>query len=310
MGIFKANFDKPGKGVDELAPRSEGATLFFEIFFRKFGRFVQINLLYLVTLIPTFLFVAYFVGGTFSNAIQDTFGSVLAGWIGLAEPDFGNIEYLTLYTMTDFVIRIVVGMVFTIFWGMGPVTAGIHYIFRNYSREENSFILSDFWDAIKDNFKQSIAVFIIDVIAAIVLFYATTFYSSQTNIMYYAKYLMYCLLLFYTMMHLFIYPLMVRYKLTIGKLFRNAALFAMASLPYSFLMIIILGLFTFGAIYLGLFLMSGMGMVVFLTIYLILIAIILYSLCGFIVSFNAECQINKHIDENAGVEEKSNYKKK
>lgn len=308
MGIFNTNYNKPGKGVDKLAPRSEGGTLFFEIFFRKFGRFVQINLLYLLTLIPTFLIVAYFIGGTISNAVQETFGTTLAGLVGLDQPDFNNLEYTTLYMITDLCIRFLVGMIFTIFWGMGPVTAGVHYIFRNYSREENSFILSDFWDAIKDNFKQSIIVFIIDIVVALVFFYSTTFYSAQTNFMQYAKYLLYCLILFYTMIHLFVYPLMVRYKLSIGKLFRNSALFAMASLPFSFLMIIILGLLTFGALYFGIFFLSGMGFVIFLLVYIILLMIIMYSFCGFIVSFNAECQINKHLDKDAHVEEKTSFK--
>lgn len=303
MGIFMRNYNKPGKGVDELAPKSDGATLFFEIFFRKFWKFIQVNLLYLVALIPTFA-VMYLLAGIISNSVFATFGNQLASIVGLSEPDLSNADFSMIYVIIDNGIRIFAAVVFTIFWGMGPATAGMHYIMRNYSREENAFILSDFWDAVKDNFKQSIVVFIIDALMFIVFFYAITFYAAQDNFMRFLKYPMYCLFLFYTMVHLFIYPLMVRYKLTIGKLYRNAALFSMVSLPYSFLVLILLALLTFGAMYLGLFLMPSTMLAGFITVYLALVVFLLYAFCGFIVSYNAECQIAKHIDEDAHVEEK------
>lgn len=303
MGIFMRNYNKPGKGVDELAPKSEGATLFFEIFFRKFWKFIQINLLYLVALIPTFIII-YIISGVISNSVLTTFANQVAAIVGLSAPDISNPDYSMIYVVFDNCIRIFSAVMFTIFWGMGPATAGVHYIMRNYSREENAFILSDFWYAVKDNFKQSLAVFVIDVVMFFVLFYAVTFYASQTGFIKYLKYPMYCIFLFYTMVHLFLYPLMVRYKLTIGKLYKNAALFSMVSLPFSILVLILLSLLTIGAVYFGVFVLSGSMLPMFLTVYVLLIALILYSLCSFIVSYNAECQIAKHIDDEANVEEK------
>ena len=303
MGIFMRNYNKPGKGVDPLAPKSEGATLFFEIFFRKFWKFIQVNLLYCIALIPTFI-IMFILAGTVSNAVLTTFDTGIASLVGLSAPDFNNSDFNLLYITIDVCLRAFVTVLFTVFWGMGPATAGLHYIMRNYSREENAFILSDFWDAVKDNFKQSLVVFIVDVIMLFAFFYAITFYNSQTNILKYAKYLVYCLFLFYTMVHLFLYPLMVRYKLTIGKLYRNAALFCLASLPFSFLVIIILLALTAGAAYLVIFVLSSSMFATFVGIYVLFALLLLYSLCGFIVSYNAERQIIKHIDENAVVEEK------
>lgn len=301
MGIFMRNYNKPGKGVDELAPKSEGATLFFEIFLRKFWKFIQVNLLYVLALIPTFAIV-YFLAGAISNAVLTTYANQVASIVGLSAPDLSNPDYSMIYILVDNGIRIFAAIVFTVFWGAGPATAGMHYIMRNYAREENSFILSDFWDAVKDNFKQSIIVFIVDVIMMFVFFYAIIFYGSQESFMRFLKYPMYCMFLFYAMVHLFIYPLMVRYKLSLGKLYKNAALFSMVSLPFSVLVLILLALLTFGAVYLWLFVMSGS--MTFICIYLLAVILLLLAFCGFIVSYNAECQIAKHIDENAYVEEK------
>lgn len=307
MGIFMKNYNKPGKGVDPLAPKSEGSTLFFEIFFRKFWKFIQINLLYCVALIPTFL-IMLFLSGAISNAVLTTFDTQVAAMAGLSAPDFNNSDFNMIYILIDVCLRAIVTVLFTVFWGMGPATAGVHYIFRNYSREENAFILSDFWDAVKDNFKQSIVVFIVDVIMMFAFFYAITFYKSQNNIFKYAVYLVYCLFLFYTFVHLFLYPLMVRYRMPIGKLYKNAALFSLASLPYSVLVTVLLLLLTAGVVYLGVFVLPSSMFFGFITVFLLFALLLLYSLCGFIVSFNAECQIAKHIDENAAVEEKPLYK--
>ncbi len=305
MGIFMRNYNKPGKGVDPLAPKSEGAMLFFEIFFRKFWKFIQINLLYCLALIPTFI-IMLILSGAVSNAVLTTFNAQIASLVGLSAPDFNNADFNLMYITIDVCLRAFVTVMFTVFWGMGPATAGVHYIFRNYSREENSFIMSDFWDAVKDNFKQSAVVFLVDVVMMFVFFYAITFYSSQSNILKYAKYIVYCLFLFYTMVHLFLYPIMVRYKLTIGKLYRNAALFCMVSLPYSFLVIILLLALTVGLLYI----MSKLAFTTAITVFVIFAVLLLYSLCGFIVSYNAERQIIRHLDENAVVEEKPTHSEK
>ena len=68
------------------------------------------------------------------------------------------------------------------------------------------------------------------------------------------------------------------------------------------LVLILLALFTFGAVYLWLFVLSGS--MTFICIYLLALILLLLAFCGFIVSYNAECRIAKHIDENAYVEEK------
>ena len=308
MGIFNRDYSKPGKGVDESGEGSEGAVLFFEIFIRKFWKLIQVNLLFCVANIPAFL-ILFYLTGMFSNAVLGSFPNQIAGIAGLSAPDFTNPDFLIIYRSIDLGVRAVVTILFCVFWGSGPAYAAMHYVLRNYSREEHSFILSDFWDALKDNFKQSLAVFVIDIIFMFLFFYGIFFYSSRSGIISYAKYLVYCLFAFYTISHLFVYPLMVRYRLKFTQLLRNSALFAIASLPYSILVIIILAALTLGMWYVGIFMLSGAAMTSFLAIYVLAMLVLLNSVCGFIVSFNAERQIRRHLSEDANVEEKQVFEK-
>ncbi len=308
MGIFNRDYSKPGKGVDESGEGSEGAVLFFEIYIRKFWKLIQVNLLFCLANIPAFL-ILFYLSGVFSNAVFGSFPNQIAAIAGLSAPDFNNPDFLLVYRAVDIGIRAAVTILFITFWGSGPAYAAMHYVLRNYSREEHSFILSDFWDAIKDNLKQSLAVFVIDIIFMFLFFYGIFFYGSQQGFIKYAKYLVYCLFAFYTISHLFVYPLMVRYRLKFTQLLRNSALFAIASLPYSILVVIILAALTLGLWYLGIFILAGTAMTSLLAIYVIAELVILTSTCAFIMSFNAERQIRRHMAEDASVEEKAVFEK-
>lgn len=58
MGLFSyKSYYKPGKGVDKDAPEKNAFFRFFEIYGRKFWRFIQVNLIYLVILLPILLTV-------------------------------------------------------------------------------------------------------------------------------------------------------------------------------------------------------------------------------------------------------------
>lgn len=53
MALFSyKRYYKPGKGVEKDAPEKNAFFKFFELFGRKFWRFIQVNLIYLVVLLP------------------------------------------------------------------------------------------------------------------------------------------------------------------------------------------------------------------------------------------------------------------
>ncbi len=59
---------------------------------------------------------------------------------------------------------------------IGPATAGMMYVLRNYSRQRHAFLWSDFIDAFKKNFKQSFIVGICNLLLVFALYYALVFY--------------------------------------------------------------------------------------------------------------------------------------
>lgn len=166
---------------------------------------------------------------------------------------------------------------------IGPATAGMTYVLRNWARDDHAWLWSDFWDNFKSNFWQSLAVFGIDVLAAIVLFVNIRFYNTmgQTNqIFFMVKYLVLGVALIFAMMHIYIYPMMVTYKLRLRDIYKNAFIFTAAKLPHT------LGIF---ALCVGIFIGS-------FYLYILPLFLITFTFCGLIVNSFTNWVFDKYIN--------------
>lgn len=299
MGLFGGNYSKPGPGVYKNAPEKKGLNLFYEIFFRKFWKLIQLNLMYIATLLPTFAII-FLLSGMISNKLTVNTDALAA----LSDASFTQAQAAQISITMDLMTRFFISVFFTVFWGGGPATAGFVYILRSFIWEDSVFLASDYFRHIKSNFKQAIAVWIIDIAVFTAMCYAYFFYGSQANIMYFLKYVILVLAFFYTMLHLFLYHLLVTYKLTIPKLYKNSALFALSSLPWCVLTIAVTAflILIFPAI--GFTSQNEQIAVFFTTAVFIIIFALLFAVCGFIIEFNTCRQVRKYIKEDADVEEK------
>jgi len=61
------------------------------------------------------------------------------------ENTISNQEFMQITVYIDLISRVLVTILFTVLWGMGPVTCGFTYVLRNYAREEHSWLFSDFF---------------------------------------------------------------------------------------------------------------------------------------------------------------------
>lgn len=61
----------------------------------------------------------------------------------------------------------------------GPCTAGVCYVTRNWARDEHAFIWSDFKDAVKENWKQGLAISVITGLLPLVVYVCWNFYSAM-----------------------------------------------------------------------------------------------------------------------------------
>ncbi len=118
---------------------------------------------------------------------------------------------------------------------------GMMYVLRNWARDEHSFMWQDFKEAIKQNWKQSLPLGLLNGLSFLLFFVAWTFYGEQANsnwIFAIPQGLMLVILIIWWMMHEIIYVMMVTYEMKFSTLIRNSALIVIARLPVAFLILL------------------------------------------------------------------------
>ena len=120
----------------------------------------------------------------------------------------------------------------------GPFNAGVSYVLRNWARDEHSFVISDFKDAIKANWKQALVISLIDGAMPFVLYTGWRFYGGMM-----ARSLAFIvpaglvLLVFvvWNLASMLAYPMLITYDLKIKDVIRNSVLLSIAKLPFAVL---------------------------------------------------------------------------
>lgn len=286
MALFKGILAKEGKGVEKDQPQKSAFWLFLELYGRKFWKLMQVGLIHILLSIPAFIVVIFFAGllsSNVSNIVQPILMSFLE--------DMAMVQ--AYVNIVDLLVRVFIAVLFMSFWGMGPATAGYTYILRNYVREDYAWPWSDFWENAKSNFFQAICVWIIDVIVFCLLVIAFFYYSTAAGPVNIIKYVIAFVFLAYTMMHFYIYQLMVTFKLKLKDIFKNSFLLAVAALPENALVfvisVVIHGIFP----YMGLhFFGDSMG---YWTVYILLALFILPGMSSFLMNFVANRNIKKYM---------------
>ncbi len=291
--MFKQGYMKEGKGVEKRNPDDPRISLFFELLFRKFGRLVKLNLLYIVCCIPTFL-VMMLLSGLLSARIINACAPVLAQGMGLAAPDMANAEFSRTIATLDIGARVIISFIVAIMWGMGPVTAGFTYILRNYAREEHAWLFADFFGKTKQNFGQALVVWIVDLFAFAILTTAFLFYFAQSGLLHYMSYIILSVTIIYTAMHFYIYQCMITFKLSIKDVFKNSAIFALVEGPKNLLLEFIL---LFVHLVLPYMAMLNGWSVWFWLIFIVLEFFVLIAASGFTVNFWVYPVLEKYIIE-------------
>ena len=116
----------------------------------------------------------------------------------------------------------------------GPFTAGAAFVTRNWARDEHAFIWSDFRDAVKENWKQGLVISGITAVMPTIFYVCWMFYGQMTdeNVFFVVpQTLSIMLVALWLCSLLYMYPLMVTYKLRLRDLFRNGLLLAVGRLP-------------------------------------------------------------------------------
>ncbi len=153
MSLFRPYIYKNRPDLLDNAPTKKGLFRFLELYFRKFWRFITMNLEYFLVTLPMLLYVFYTLNGYFAARLQEIGeGVMLLPGVGFIAsvfsfvPPFLNLPLLILSVLA-----------------YGPVTMGFTYILRNFAREEHAW-MSDFWSRAWSNVKQGLFFGIMDII--------------------------------------------------------------------------------------------------------------------------------------------------
>lgn len=235
MGIFGGGYTKPGKGVDKNAPKKKGFFLFFDIIIHKFTKFLGANCLYTMTSILWIAALYFFAGIVLSNT---NIVNNIAASINAVE---SGIDPNEMYGSIMLMLQLMFAAGVFIMWGSGPASAAYSYINRCFTRGEHAWIISDGLDKFKENFKQGMLVVIIDAVVLVfginaAHFYWTFYISTHSFIWMLLTYIMALVFIIYTMMHPYIYQIMVTFECKIGAIYKNAFLLTLGKLPLNLLL--------------------------------------------------------------------------
>ena len=219
MGLF-FNYDKPGPGIDKDAPKKKGMFLYIELFWRKLGKLFLSNMLYALVSLPVLLVYHFFVFYMLSAVLP-------------AEITQDN----TLFSQAVLLLTALL----VIFWGTGPVSCGYTFLMRNFAREEHVWMVSDFFEHTRKNFKLSLLMFVIDLVVLATGTNAIYFYwkmSATIPALKYLAVLMVAAMGLYTIMHFYMYEFLVTFNVKLKDVYKNSLIMAFAAFPMNVFLVI------------------------------------------------------------------------
>ena len=227
MGIFP-NYNKPGKGLSKEDVDKKGLALYADILFRRIGKLFQLNLLYVLASIPAIIicfFVATYLMG--SVAFYENVKGAESLMLMLSVP------FITILLMTT---------------GSGPATASLTYILRKFIKDDHVWIWSDFLGNMKSNFKQGLAIYIINTVFISVAGFSFLFYNyvMQGTMAFVLKTLIMIVVVVFAVMQQYTYALASGFELKIKHIYKNAFLLTLVGLKWNLLSFVVTVAFIFG----------------------------------------------------------------
>lgn len=193
-------------------------SLFFTVVKVRGLNLVWLNLLYALFLLPT-MFVIYLA-------------LLQYGMAGAGEGDPMDFQDVVSY----------IYMLFPCMLIACPGTLGFTNVLHRWANDEHAW-MSDFWTGIKKNWKQGLIVTVINYIALVFLIYCIWFWivlsknTSENEYLnlffkagqYIAFFLIGCVFVYFAV-HMYVFPMLVRYKLKIKEIYKYSAILAFRNL--------------------------------------------------------------------------------
>ena len=295
--LFDLNRD--GKGVYERESRKPTLKFFFVLLKRKFTQLVQLNLLMLPMLIPILTVVCLYLFGSKTTTISESIYVPLHGITTiLPSPSLTGVADLAGLQMElpgfipPWMYIVMIACILFLAITFGWQNAGAHYVLRGLFRGDAVFVFSDYFYAIKRNFKQAFFLGLVDFACSAVLIIDFIFFFFRTgsfgaDFMYFS---IFAIGLIYLIMRFYLYHLMVTFDLSIFNILKNSLIFAALGIKRNLMAL------------LGLILLIGFHLLLIFTLFpmgisipLVLPLFYILSICGFIATYAAFPVIDQYM---------------
>lgn len=206
--------------------------LFWETLRVRFASLLRLNLLYMAAWLPAMIVIGRGLMMAYSGLVNltDLQMQLEAGEIAAEMLNESTVLFLdavkAIAMQTLLLLVPAIGVT-------GPFTAGAAYVTRNWARDEHSFLWSDFWEAVKGNWKQALPTSFITGLMPLLLYVCTAFYwqMAQSSVLFLLPGMVVVVLCaIWLMSLLYAYPQMVTYEMGYAQLVRNSLMMAVARL--------------------------------------------------------------------------------
>ncbi len=220
----------------ELKKKNSFVT-FFELVYRKFPKLVLLNLVYFLCILPLICGAFYTVLVLFQPSpeiIDNTYAAKIL---------LKLIELPWLPSIVKILLCSVSALAF------GPLTCGFTYVIRCHATEQHAWF-SDFFSRAKENWKQGLALGVLDVLLCLsLLLYLSMDLSVVSGSYFYfmsvMKYLAILIMLVYFMMRFYTYTIAVSVELKLKDIFKNSLLFVVLGFFKNILALILIAVVVF-----------------------------------------------------------------
>lgn len=298
------NSQRVGKGVEKGEVKEPTFKNFFKYFGRSFTKLLNVNLMFTFFCLPLF-FALFAIAGYFDQSAVDVthpLASVINGLVLNGEVNPLTMSLYGVYGIKDGMAS-QISVASLVFYGLSALTlftwgyanAGMAYTLRNLFKGEPVFVWSDFFRTAKKNLGQALFVGLLDAGIIGIMYYNMRFYSlnASRTVFYFMYIATIIMMVIYAVMRIYIYTMLVTFKLGTFKLFKNAFILTFAGIKRNVLGLVGIAL----AIAINAFLFF-----VFLPLGAILPFVLTVGVCGYIGTYAAypkikEVMIDPYYDE-------------
>ena len=295
--LFDMNRD--GKGVDPGEDTTPNLAFFFKQLWRKLSKIITLNMLMIFQVIPLIACLyLYFIATPTTPTLNfpeysALFGIQEAASSSISSINLGLFSFQTpLPTYNTYIYWVIGALLLFEVITYGWQKVGSIYVMRGLVRGDSVFIWSDFFYAIKKNFKQGFVLGVIDCVAMFALAFDIIYFmtSASTGINNFMYVMTIALIIMYIMFRFYTYLMAVTFDMKIRKIYKNALIFVVLGIKRNIMALLGLAIMTsIAALMIFLFLPMGLGVT------LVLPLIYFLGICAFIYTYAAYPVIKKYM---------------